>query len=275
MRCSCFCSSREARASKLEASGRYEAYAEQYYQQRCRRGRTRLDCQLLMKQPRVYGPMMVRMGDAESVLGGVTTHYPDAIRPFIRVLGTTRPDGIVAGMYMLVFKDNVFFFADCTVNVRPDAAQLASIALMTAAHVRALGYEPRVAMLSFSNFGSNNDPRAGKVRRATELVRAQRPSLTVDGEMQVDPAINPAVAKGAFPFSQIQGDANILVFPGLEAANVAYKLLMGVGGAEAIGPILLGMRYPVNVLQRGSSSEEVVNMAAYTAVQAQLQGRLV
>ncbi len=214
--------------------------------------------------------MMVRMGDAESVLGGVTTHYPDAIRPFIRVLGTTRPDGIVAGMYMLVFKDNVFFFADCTVNVRPDAAQLASIALMTAAHVRALGYEPRVAMLSFSNFGSGKHADSIKVREATRLVREQAPNLVVDGEMQAEAAVVPEVLRERYPFSTLRGGANVLVFPDLGAANIAYKQCATLGGADATGPILMGLRRSAHALSIGSSTEAVVNMAAIAV--AEMQG---
>ena len=244
------------------ASALRGAYAEQYYRQRCRRGRTLQDCGSLMAQPRVYGPMMVRMGDADTVLGGVTMHYPQAIRPFIRVLGTTHPDGIVAGMYMLVFKDDVFFFADCTVNVRPDAEQLASIALMTAAHVRALGYEPRVAMLSFSNFGSVKHPDSIKVRQATERVRAQAPNLIVDGEMQAEAAVVPLVLADRYPFSTLRGGANVLIFPDLGAANIAYKLCATLGGAHATGPILMGLRRSAHVLSMGCGVEDIVNMAA-------------
>ncbi len=259
-------------AAEDERRGRF---VDQLFRMRQRKGVTREIAVKDIDRKRFFGMMMLRNGDADGLVSGIGMHYPATIRPALQILGLKEGSQVCAGMYMMLLEGRTLFFADTTVNIEPSAEELAEIALLCAHEVARLGMTPRVAMLSFSNFGSNNDPRAGKVRRATELVRAQRPSLTVDGEMQVDPAINPAVAKGAFPFSQIQGDANILVFPGLEAANVAYKLLMGVGGAEAIGPILLGMRYPVNVLQRGSSSEEVVNMAAYTAVQAQLQGRLV
>jgi len=255
--------------------GRRGRFVEELFLMRQRKGVTHRTADKLLSSRRYFGMMMVRQGDADGLVSGVGMHYPETIRPALEVLGLQPGARVCAGMHMMLLDDRTLFFADTTVNIAPNAETLAEIALQCAHEVARLGIEPRVAMLSFSNFGSNKDPRALAVRRATELVRAQRPNLVVDGEMQVDPAVDPALAGAEFPFSAIQGDANVLVFPSLEAANVAYKLMMRVGGAEAIGPILLGMRYPINVLQRGSTTEQVVNMAAYTGVQAQLQDRLV
>ena len=253
---------------------RRKSFVDDLFGMRQRKGMTRQTATKAINRKRNYGMMMVRNGDVDGLVAGVGLHYPETIRPALQILGLKEGAKICAGMYMMLLDERTLFFADTTVNIDPTAEQLAEIAVLCAHEVKRLGMTPRVAMLSFSNFGSNDHSRARKVRRATELVRAQRPTLAVDGEMQVDPAVDQALAGAEFPFSQIQGDANILVFPSLEAANVAYKLMARVGGAEAVGPILLGMRHPVNVLQRGASSEEVVNMAAYTAVQAQVQSRL-
>jgi len=239
-----------------------EEYAKEYHRLRRRKGRTLRRCRELMGLPRVYAPMMVRLGDADSVIGGISMHYPEMIRPAIRAIGTEREDGVVAGLYMLVFKDRVVFFADTTVNIRPSAEQLASIALMTAEHVRGLGYEPRVAMLSFSDFGSTNHPETVKVKRATELVKQAEPDLMVDGEMQADTAVVPEMIERTYPFSSLKGGANVLVFPDLSSANIAYKLCSKLGGAQAIGPILMGLRKSAHVLSTGCSVNDVVNVAA-------------
>jgi malate dehydrogenase (oxaloacetate-decarboxylating)(NADP+) len=260
--------------SEAEAERR-ERFEDELFRMRQRKGVTRQTAAKAMDRKRNYGMMMVRNGDVDGLVSGVGMHYPETIKPALQILGLEEGARVCAGMYMMLLDDRTLFFADTTVNIDPSAEELAEIAVLCANEVSQLGFEPRVAMLSFSNFGSNKDPRASKVRKATALVRTLKPDLVVDGEMQVDPAVDPALAEAEFPFSEIQGDANILVFPSLEAANVAYKLMMRVGGAEAIGPILLGMRYPVNVLQRGCSVDEVVNMAAYTGLQAQMQGRLI
>lgn len=176
----------------------------------------------------------------------------------------------VAGMYMMVLKDRVYFFADATVNVDPTAEDLAELALLCAQAVRNFDAEPRVAMLSFSNFGSARYPQSEKVRRAREIVRARDPSLLVDGEMQADTAVSPEIIRESFPFSCLRDGANVLIFPNLEAGNVAYKLLQRLGNAEAVGPILLGMAKPVHVLQFGDFDEvDVVNMTALAVVDAQ------
>ena len=170
---------------------------------------------------------------------------------------------------MILQKERTLFFADTTINIDPSAEQMAEIARLTAEEVKRFDLEPRVAMISFSNFGSNPHPFATKVQHATEILHAIDPNMIVDGEMQVEYALDPGIASSEFPFSNIQGDANVLIFPSLESANVAYKLMERIGGAECVGPIVLGMNKPVNVLPRGSTSEAIYNMAAYTCVEAE------
>ena len=183
-----------------------------------------------------------------------------------------RPGSRLAGVYMMVFKKRVLWFADTTVNIDPTAEELADIALQTAHTARSfMVEEPRVAMLSFSNFGSNTHPQANKVREAVALIKQRDPSLVVDGEMQADTALTPAISQESFPFNQVPGNANILIFPDLNSANTAYKLMARVGGAEAVGPILIGMNKPVSVLQQNSDVNDVVNMAAITAMEIQLR----
>jgi malate dehydrogenase (oxaloacetate-decarboxylating)(NADP+) len=170
---------------------------------------------------------------------------------------------------MMILQHDLMFFADTTVNIAPDSETLAEIALLSAGFVERLGIEPRMAMLSFSNFGSARHPESERVRAAVERVKALRPDLVVDGEMQADAAVVPEILTGLFPFSTLQERANILIFPNLDAANIAYKLLARLGGAEAIGPILLGMDKPVHVLQRGSTAADIVNLTAIAVVDAQ------
>jgi malate dehydrogenase (oxaloacetate-decarboxylating)(NADP+) len=234
---------------------------------RQRRGITERTAKKLLLDPIYFGMMMLRNGQTDGLVAGTSLNYQDTIRPALRIIGLQPETRVTAGMYMILQRDRTVFFADTTVNITPDADTLAEIALLTATEVAHLGFTPRVAMVSFSNFGSSTHPLAQKVRQATEIVRNRAPHLSIDGEMQIDPALDPDLAHAEFPFSEIQGDANILVFPSLESANVAYKLMTRLGEAEAIGPILLGMNKPVNVLSRGCSSEDVFNMAAYTVAQ--------
>jgi malate dehydrogenase (oxaloacetate-decarboxylating)(NADP+) len=249
-------------------SPRLDAYAEELYQLRQRRGVTRSEARELLANNNYFGAMMVHMGDADGFVAGVSQHYPDTIRPALQII-TTRPDvHKVAGLYVIVTKRDVFLFADTTVNIEPSAEDLAEIALLSAEVAEAFGIEPRVAMLSFSNFGSTRHPLTEKVRRATELVKQRKPELMVDGEMMADTAVVPELL-AEYPFSTLRQKANILVFPSLEAGNIAYKLMLRIGGAEALGPILMGLSKPVHVLQRGSTVEEIVDVAALTVVDAQ------
>jgi malate dehydrogenase (oxaloacetate-decarboxylating)(NADP+) len=255
-----------------ERSPRLEAYVEEFFQMRRRKGVTRSEAHDLMLDTNYFGSMMVRAGDADGFISGLTQHYPDTVRPALQVIGMRPGVRRVSGLYALATKKEVYFFADTTVNIDPSAEDLAEIARLAASVAREFSIEPRVAMLSFSNFGSTKHPLAEKVQRATEIVKKAEPGLIVDGEMQADTAVTPEIIEETYPFSTLKGGANVLVFPSLEAANSAYKLMMRIGGAEALGPILMGMNKPVHVLQRGAEVEEIVNMAAIAVVNAQTNG---
>jgi malate dehydrogenase (oxaloacetate-decarboxylating)(NADP+) len=250
----------------------FEAYVQEFYRLRRRRGVTQSEAREQMLNPNYYGAMMVHMGDADGFVAGVSQYYPDTIRPALQII-KTRPDvHRVAAVFVIVTKKDVYFFADTHVNIEPTAEDLAEIALLAAEVAREFDVEPRVAMLSFSNFGSNKHPLADKMRRATELVVEKNPNLMVDGEMMADTALVPEILEEEYPFAKLQGGATVLVFPDLEAANIAYKMMMRIGGAEALGPILIGLSKPVHVLQRGATVEEIVNMAAIAVVDAQKLG---
>ncbi|MBO8140572.1 MAG: NADP-dependent malic enzyme [Firmicutes bacterium] len=251
---------------------RLAEFADHYYRLRQRRGVTLHEARRRVLEPNYFGCLMVKLGDADAFVAGLTSHYPDVIRPALEVFRTRPGVSRVAGMYIMTIRDRVYFFTDATVNIEPTSEELAEIAVMAAEKVRQLGIEPRIAMLSFSNFGSTRHPLAEKVRRAVELVKAQRPDLMVDGEMQADTAVVPEILEQDYPFSELKGGANVLVFPDLEAANIAYKLLARLGGAEAMGPILMGLNGPVHVLQRGDGVEDIVNIAAVAVMDAQEPG---
>ena len=250
-------------------SPRYEAYVEEFFRLRQRKGVTRLEAHETMLNHNYFGAMMVRLGDADGFIAGVSQHYPDTIRPALQVIRMREDVHRVSGLYVLATKKDVYFFADTTVNIEPTAEELAEIALLSAEVARNFNVEPRIAMLSFSNFGSTKHPLAEKVRKATELLKQKAPGLVVDGEMQADTAVVPEIIEQDYPFSTLKGNANILIFPSLEAGNAAYKLMARIGGAEALGPILMGMSKPVHVLQRGATVEEIINMAAIAVVGAQ------
>ncbi|MDZ7260751.1 MAG: NADP-dependent malic enzyme [candidate division KSB1 bacterium] len=246
-----------------------ESYAQELFRLRHRNGMTMMEARELMRLHRYYGPMMVHKGDADCLISGLTMHYPDTIRPALQILKVKEGVHRVAGMYLLIFKKDIIFCADTTVNIDPTAEDLAEIALLAAETVRRFDIEPRMAMLSFSNFGSTKHPFTLKVKEATRLVKERDPSLMVDGEMQADTAVVPEIINETYPFSTLKGGANVLIFPNLESGNIAYKLLMRLGGAEAIGPILMGMKKSVHVLQRGCEVNDIVNMAAIAVVEAQ------
>jgi len=245
-------------------------YADELYKLRQRKGLTLSESQrLLRRKSRThFASMMVRMEDADALLGGIDTHYPETIRPALEVVGKQKGLSSVHGLYMMVFKKGVYFLADTTVTIDPTAEELAETAILAAEKVRMLDIEPRVAMLSFSNFGSVNHPQAIKVQRAVEIIKERSPDLVIEGEMQADTAVVPELLDG-FTFSKLKTSANILIFPDLNSGNICYKLLHHLGGAEAIGPILMGMNKPVHVLQRGDSVDDIVNMAAIAVVDAQ------
>lgn len=243
-----------------------ESYALDLFQLRQRKGIGRDQAFFLMKNENYFGSMMVRRGDADGLLSGVTQTYRDTIRPFLHVVGA-RPGMKIAGVYMMLFRDRVLFLADTTVNIEPTAIDLADIAICCAEEARYFDIEPRVAMLSFSNFGSNNHPFAQKVREAVSLVKERRPDIVIDGEMQADPALDPKIMEDQFPFSEIQGGANVLIFPDMQSANIGYQLVHRLAGAEAIGPILVGMNKPINVLQRTVDVDDIVNMTMITVLE--------
>jgi malate dehydrogenase (oxaloacetate-decarboxylating)(NADP+) len=249
-----------------------ERYAEELYRLRQRKGVTMVEARDLLRNPNYFGAMMVRLGDADGFISGLTTHYPDALRPALQVLGTRKGVRRVVGLYMMTLKNRVFFLADATVNIDPTAEDLAEIAVAAARVARRFDVYPRVAMLSFSNFGSTRHPFSDKARRAVELVRQMEPDLEVDGEMQADTAVVYEILRETYPFARLQGPANVLVFPDLQSANIAYKLLQRLADAEATGPILEGIGGPVHILQRGDEVKDVVNMAAIAVVEAQDQG---
>jgi malate dehydrogenase (oxaloacetate-decarboxylating)(NADP+) len=225
-----------------------------------------------MYQPAYFAGMMVREGDADAMVGGIESHYSELIRPALEVLG--RADGVrkVAAMYVVALRDReLLFFGDTAVNIAPDADTLKDIALLTAGFVEKLGIRPRIAMLSFSNFGSVRHPEAEKVRQAVKRLKELQPHIEIDGEMQVDTALNTETLRSRYPFSDLKEAANVLIFPGLASANAAYKLLAELGGAEVIGPILLGMRHPVHFLQRGSTVSDIINLVTLASVDAQVR----
>lgn len=249
-----------------------DIYAEEYHRLRQRKGVTLTEASQLLANPTRFAAMMLHMGDADAMIGGLTLHYPDTIRPALEVIPVKPGLRKVSGMYLLISpKRQIYFIADATVNIEPSAEDLAEIAISAADYARMLDVEPRVAMLSFSNFGSTRHPLSAKVSQATNLARKLRPDLVIDGEMQADTAVTPEILAETYPFSNLQGGANVLICPNLESGNIAYKLLMRIGGCEAIGPILMGLNKPVHILQRGAEVNDIVHMSALAVVQAQNQ----
>jgi malate dehydrogenase (oxaloacetate-decarboxylating)(NADP+) len=255
------------------ASNRREAYAQHLWQRRKRKGLSLPEAQQRVTRATTFGAVMVACGDADALVGGLGKHYPETVRPALEVIGAHPRVGLVAGLYMLVFEKHVVFFGDTTVNIDPTAEQLSQIASSAARLARTFGISPRIAMLSFSNFGSVRHPEAEKVAEAVRLLRLRDPSLTVDGEMQADTAFSEDVLAARYPFSALKQAANVLIFPNLSAGNIAYKLLTQLGGATAIGPILVGMQHPVHVLEQGADVQEIVNMAAVAVIDAQQRTR--
>jgi malate dehydrogenase (oxaloacetate-decarboxylating)(NADP+) len=244
-----------------------DAYIQAFAELRQRKGITRREAAKRVLDPNVFGSLMVKMGDADAFVSGLTYEYPEVIRPSLQIHHTRPGAQIVAGCYIMIVKNRVYLFTDATVNIEPSAEDLAEIACLAAGFARQLELEPRVALLSFANFGSTPHPLAAKVRRAVELIHSRNPDFAVDGEMQADTAVVTDIVDNRYPFSQVK-DANVLVFPSLESANMAYKLLARLGGAIAIGPILLGVGAPIHVLQTGDEVADIVNIAAVAVMDA-------
>lgn len=251
---------------------KFEEYNIELHRLRHRKGLTlAAAARNLRQEPNILGVMMVRMGDADAMISGVNHYYPEVIRPALQILEVEKEKRIVAGLYGMVFKNEMIFFADTTVNIGPSPETLAETAILSADEVkRIFDITPRIAMLSFSNFGSVRHPLAQKVAKATEIVKAKRPELEIDGEMQVDLALDSDLMKRNYSFSDLKGRANVLIFPSLESGNIAYKLMARLGGAEAIGPVLLGLEKSVHVLQRHCDVETIVRMSAIAATDAEL-----
>lgn len=246
-----------------------DAYTRELYEIRKRKGATREDAESMMKQHKVYASMMVHLGDADGLVSGITQHFPDTLRPALQIIKPQPGTRTISGVYMMIFKNQTFFITDPIINIEPDAEQLAEIAILGAETARSYDFEPRVAMLSFSSFGSTRHPLAEKVRHAAEIVRKRAPWIPVEGEIMADIAVSPEWLNRLYPFNELKAAANVLVFPDLTSANVCYKLLGKLGGATAIGPLLKGMSKPVYLLQMSSEVNDIVNMTAMAVTEAQ------
>ncbi|MBM3444803.1 MAG: NADP-dependent malic enzyme [Bacteroidetes bacterium] len=252
-----------------------KSFGELFFKKRQRRGVNKYEASKLMKERNYFGCMMVETGKADAMISGLSRNYPDTIRPALQIIGTEDGVSKIAGMYIMLTKKGPLFLADTTVNFNPTAEELADITLLVAKEVRSLGVEPRIAMLSYSNFGSSDTAEAITVRNARTLVKQRNPSLIVDGEVQGIVAFNKEIMRENYPFSELvnNGDVNTLIFPNLSAGNIAYNLLQEVGEADAIGPILLGLKKPVHVLQLGSSTRSILNMVMIAVIDAQYKSK--
>ena len=252
-----------------------EFFGSILFQKRQRKGINKYESLKLMRTQNYFGAMMVETGEADAMLSGLTRNYTDGIKPALHIIGTEEGVKKIAGMYLLLTKKGPLFLADTTVNINPNAEELADIALQVAKEVRNFNIEPRIAMLSYSNFGSSDTPEARMVAEATRIIKQRNPSLIVDGEMQGMMAFNKEILKENYPFSDlVDAQVNVLIFPNLTSGNIAYHLLKEIGGVDIIGPILLGLKKPVNVLQLGSGVRNIINMATVAVVDAQLKTRV-
>ena len=253
---------------------RRNKYSEIFFTKRGRRGFNAYEAKKVMRDRNYYGCMMVECGDADAMISGLAKNYPDTIRPAIQAIGTEEGVKKIAGMYLMLTKKGPLFLADTTVNFNPTAEELAEITLMAAKEVRNFNIIPRIAMLSYSNFGSSNSPEARLVAKARKIVKEKMPSLLVDGEMQASVAFNKELMKENYPFSELADkDVNTLIFPNLASGNIAYNLLKELETADAVGPILLGLNKPVHILQLGSSVRSIINMAQVAVVDAQIKSQ--
>ncbi|HCT23651.1 MAG TPA: NADP-dependent malic enzyme [Chitinophagaceae bacterium] len=263
----------DPRSKEMEEKRHF--YGELFFKKRQRKGYNHYESMKIMKDRNHFGCMMVETGDADAMISGLTRNYDQAIRPALQIIGTEEGVKKIAGMYLLLTKKGPLFLADTTVNFNPTAEELADIAMLVAKEVRHFNITPRIAMLSYSNFGSSQSPEAKLVAEATHILKQRNPSLIVDGEIQASLAFNKEIMRDNYPFSElVDEDVNVLIFPNLTAGNVAYNLLREIGGADAIGPILLGLKKPVHVLQLGSTVRNIVNMALVAVVDAQLKSRV-
>lgn len=247
---------------------RRELYAQKFYEMRREKGATLEVARKLMTDYKYFSVMALKMNEADGLIFGANCPTPESLRPTLQIMKTKEKFHKVSGFFFIAIENRILLFADCMVNIDPNSRELAEIAIDTALTAKCFGIEPRIAMLSFSTNGSAKHPSAEKVREATQMVHYSRPDLICDGEMQVDAALSTAVCKRKFPTTKVCGDANVLIFPNLDAANISYKLVEQLGHAQAIGPILQGLEKPVNDLSRGCSVEDIVHLAAITSVEA-------
>uniref|UniRef100_UPI003742EEBF phosphate acyltransferase n=1 Tax=Chitinophaga polysaccharea TaxID=1293035 RepID=UPI003742EEBF len=245
-------------------------FGDLFFKKRQRKGLNQYEARKIMRERNYFGCMMVETGEADALISGLTRKYPDTIRPALQVIGMEDGAKRVAGMYIIQTKRGPLFLADTTVNFNPTAEELADITMMVAKEVKHFNITPRIAMLSYSNFGSSQTPEAQTMSKAREIVKQRDPSLIVDGEIQAAMAFNKEILKDNYPFTELLGEeVNTLIFPNLAAGNIAYNLLQEVAGFDAIGPILLGMKKPVHILQLGSTVRQIVNMVNIAVVDAQ------
>ncbi|MDM7914623.1 MAG: NADP-dependent malic enzyme [Candidatus Eisenbacteria bacterium] len=253
----------------IEHDDRLDAYVEEYYKLRHRKGITHDGARTAMKNPDLFAAMMVHMGDADGMVSGIAHRYSETIRPALQVVQMREGVRRVSGLEVLMLRNRVFFFADPVVNIDPSAETLAEIARLAAEFAREFGFEPRIAFLSYSNFGTVEDEQSRRIRRALEIVKEKEPDLIVDGEIQADTAVVGDIINRLFPFSPLKGkEPNVLIFPDLDSANISYKLLQRLGGAEVIGPILMGMSKPVQLLQPQSDDMDIVHATAIAVAES-------
>jgi malate dehydrogenase (oxaloacetate-decarboxylating)(NADP+) len=247
-----------------------DRYVQEFLNLRQRKGITNIEANKIMRsRDNSFAAMMVHLGDADALISGLTTHYPDTIRPALQIIGRDPRYNKVSGLYVVSTKKDTYFLADTTVNVDPSADDLADIALQAAEFTKTFDITPNVALLSYSNFGSSDGESPEKIRKALDIIKRRDPNLNIDGEMQANTALSADMLQETFPFSNLKGTANVLIFPDLNSGNISYKLLNKIGGANLIGPVLLGMRKSVHVLQRGDEINDILNMAAIAVVDAQ------
>lgn len=245
-----------------------EKYTEELFKLRKEKGLTRKQAKELLKDVDYFGTMMVQLDDADGMVTGAAFNTAHSVRPALQIIKTKEKFHKVSGMFFMTLENKVLLFADCAITIEPNSYELVQIAIDSAETAKRFGIKPKIAMLSFSTNGSAQHPTVDKVREAVSMIRDQRPDLIVDGEIQVDAAIVPSVAKRKCPGSPLKGDANVLIFPSLEAANIAYKLVERLAKAKAIGPLLQGLRKPVNKLSRGCNYKDIINVVTFTAFEA-------